>query len=204
MAHIQDGILSAPVWVGGAVLTVGLCAWALRRAQDSDIPRAAVLAATFFAASLLAIPVGPSSVHVMLSGLMGLILGGMALPAVLAALVLQLVLFGFGGVTTLGINALNIAVPGVVIGAALRPLLAVVPPGRAAALAGAGAALACLATGGLVAAALALSASDYVPAARVMAATYLPLAMIEAAVCGAAVGYLHRAHPGRWLAGAAA
>lgn len=198
MAHIQDGILSAPVLVSGAVLTAAACAFALRRAQDSDIPRAAVLASVFFAGSMVAVPVGPSSVHLMFSGLMGLVLGWMAVPAVLAALVLQLALFGFGGVTTLGVNALDIALPGVLLGLVLRRPLALMPPGHAAIMAGVAGGLAALSTGGLVALALALSASDYVPAARVMAITYLPLALVEGVICGAAVGYLRRALPGRW------
>lgn len=199
MAHIQDGILSAPVLIGGAILTAGACTIALRRAKDADITRAAVLASVFFAGSLLAIPIGPSSVHLMFSGLMGLILGWLAVPAVLAALLLQLLLFGFGGITTLGVNAFNIAAPGVLAGLALRRAVAAAAPPRAALLAGAGAACAALATGGLVALSLALSASEYVPAARIMAITYIPLALIEGAVTAAAVAYLHRARPGAWL-----
>ena len=199
MAHIQDGLLSAPVLIGGALLTAGLCALALRRAEDSDIPRAAVLGSVFFAGSLIAIPMGPSSAHLMFSALMGLILGWMAVPTVLAALVLQLVLFGFGGVTTLGVNAFDIAVPGVLAGLALRGAVARATPRRAALLAGAGAAAAAIGTGLLVALALALSDSAYVPAARVLALVYAPLAAIEAVVCGAAVAYLQRARPGGWL-----
>lgn len=193
MAHIQDGVLSAPVLIGGAILTAGACALALRRASDADIPRAAVLASVFFACSLVAIPLGPSSVHLMFSGLMGLILGWLAVPAVLAALVLQLVLFGFGGVTTLGVNAFNIALPGVLVGLALRGAVARAAPGRAALIAGLGAGAAAIATGGLVALALALSHSAYVPAARVMTITYLPLALMEGAIAGAVTAYLRRA-----------
>ncbi len=198
MAHIQDGILSAPVLVGGAALTIAISAVALRRAREADIPRAAVLASVFFAGSMIAIPLGPTSVHPMFSGLTGLILGALAVPAVLAALVLQLVLFGFGGVTTLGVNAVNIALPGVLVGLALRRAVAASPPGRAALIGGAGAAVATLGTAGMVAAVLALSASDFVPAARVVLLANLPLAAIEALVCGAAVGYLQRARAGRW------
>ncbi|PZQ50117.1 MAG: cobalt transporter CbiM [Rhodovulum sulfidophilum] len=198
MAHIQDGLLSAPVLVGGALLTLGACACALRRTSDAEIVRAAVLGSVFFAGSLIAIPIGPSSVHPMFSALMGLVLGWMAFPTVLAALVLQLVLFGFGGVTTLGVNAFNIAMPGVAAGLLLRNAIAAARPERAAWLAGAGAAAATLGTAGLVALSLALSASAYVPAARVLAITYLPLAAIEAAVCAGAVAYLRRARPGIW------
>lgn len=200
MAHIPDGLLSAPVLIGGTLVAGAAVALALRGVREADIPRAAVLASVFFAGSLMAIPVGPSSVHPMFSGLMGLMLGWMAVPAVLAALILQLVLFGFGGITTLGVNAINIALPGVLIGFLLRGGVARGAPGRAAVLVGAGSALATLATGGLVALDLALSASDFVPAARVLAATYLPLALVEAMVAAAAMGYLRRARPEIWQA----
>lgn len=199
MAHIADGILSLPVLTTGAVLAVGLSALALRRAEDRDIVRAAVMASVFFAGSLIAVPVGPSSVHLMFGGLMGLILGPVALPAVLAALGLQLVLFGFGGVTTLGVNAVNIALPGILAALALRGAIGRAGPGGAALLAGLVSAMAVLGTGGLVALSLALSSPDFAPAARVMILTYLPLAVVEAAVGAAAAGYLHRARPGEWL-----
>jgi cobalt/nickel transport system permease protein len=198
VAHIQDGLLSAPVLIGGAILTLGACAFALRRASDADIVRAAVLGSVFFAGSLVAIPVGPSTVHAMFSALVGILLGWMAFPTVLAALLLQLVLFGFGGVTTLGINAFNIAMPGVVAGLILRGAITDARPERAAWFAGAGAAAAALGTAGLVALSLSLSDSAYVPAARVLAITYVPLAAIEAVVCAGAVSYLRRARPGMW------
>jgi cobalt/nickel transport system permease protein len=40
-----------------------------------------VLSATFFVASLIHVPVGPSSVHLIMSGLAGLVLGWTAFPA---------------------------------------------------------------------------------------------------------------------------
>ena len=96
MAHIPDGVLSAPVLITGAVVTVGALAVALRRLDYERIPQAAVLSAAFFVASLVSVPVGPSSVHLLLNGLMGLVLGWAAVPAILVALVLQAVFFGFG------------------------------------------------------------------------------------------------------------
>ena len=123
MAHIPDGILSAPVLIGGALLAAAGVAWGLRRLDDRAIPRAAVLSAALFAGSLVAIPVGPSSVHLLLSGLMGIMLGAAAFPAVAVALLLQALLFGFGGLTTLGVNVFNIAMPGVLLGLALGPTI---------------------------------------------------------------------------------
>src|SRR5689334_7073084 len=101
MAHIPDGVLSAPVLaVGGAVSVVG-CAYALRRLNPERIPEVSVLCAVFFVASLVHFPIGPSSVHLLLSGLIGVMIGWSAFPAILVALLLQAVLFGFGGLVVL-------------------------------------------------------------------------------------------------------
>lgn len=197
MAHIPDGLLSAPVLVGGGLLAAAGVALGLRRLDERMIPRTALLAAAFFAGSLVAVPVGPSSVHLLLAGLMGVMLGTAAFLAVLVALLLQALLFGFGGLTTLGVNTVNIALPGVLCGLALGPLIRATarPSVRLAAGALAGG-LAVLGTGALVALSLWLSSSDYVPAARVVIATYLPLALVEAFVTAAIIAFLARVQPG--------
>lgn len=197
MAHIPDGLLSAPVLVGGGLLAAAGVALGLRRLDERMIPRTALLAAAFFAGSLVAVPVGPSSVHLLLAGLMGVMLGTAAFLAVLVALLLQALLFGFGGLTTLGVNTVNIALPGVLCGLALGPLIRATarPSVRLAAGALAGG-LAVLGTGGLVALSLWLSSSDYTPASRVVIATYLPLALVEAFVTAAIIAFLARVQPG--------
>ncbi len=196
MAHIPDGILSAPVLIAGGILAAGGVALGLRRLDDRMIPRAAILAAAFFAGSLIAVPVGPSSVHLLLAGLMGIMLGPATFLAVLVALLLQVLLFGFGGLTTLGVNTVNIALPGVLMGMALGPLIRTTtrPSVRLAAGALVGA-LAVLGTGGLVALSLWLSSTDYTPVASVVIATYLPLALGEAFVTAAVVTFLARVQP---------
>lgn len=195
MAHIPDGVLSLPVLLGGAGLAVAGVAAGLRRLDERAIPRVALLSAVFFAGSLVSVPVGPSSVHLLLGGLMGLMLGWGIFPAVLVALTLQALLFGLGGLTTLGVNTFNIAAPGAVLGLVLGPVIRAAPPGRAAALAGLGAGLAVLATGGAVAAVLWLSAPEFVPLARALVLTYLPLAAVEALVTAFVVGFLARVEP---------
>lgn len=193
MAHIPDGILSAPVLIGGALVAAGGVAVALRRMDDRAIVRVAILSAVFFTVSLVSVPLGPTSVHLMLSGLMGLMLGWGAFVAVLVGLVLQVLLFGIGGLTTLGVNTVNIALPGIVLGLLLGPALR-----RGTArplLAGVAGGLSVLATGAMVATSLWLSASDYVPVARVLWLTYLPLAGVEAVVTAVVVGFLARVEP---------
>lgn len=196
MAHIPDGILTAPVLIGGSLVTAAAVGLALRQIDDRQIPRIAMLSAVFFAGSLISVPVGPSSVHLLFSGLMGILLGRGIFPAVVVALLLQTALFGFGGLTTLGVNALNIALPGALAGAIFGRLVRGnnSPAMRSAAAALTGG-LPALATGGMVALSLWLSSSDYVPVASILVATYLPLALAEAAVAVAVVGFLARVQP---------
>jgi len=196
MAHIPDGILSAPVLVGGAVLAVAGVAWGLRHLDDRAIPRTAILSAAFFAGSLVAIPVGPSSVHLLFGGLMGIMLGPATFAAVTVALLLQALLFGFGGLTTLGVNVVNIALPAVLCGLVFGPTVRTASsPALRAGMAAAAGALSVLGTGGPVAVALAVSSPDSEPSPTVLIATYLPLALGEAFVTAVVVAFLARVHP---------
>lgn len=120
MAHIPDGVLSAPVLIVGAAVAVVGTAQGLRSLQPERIPQVAVLSAAFFVASLVHFTVGPSSVHLLLTGLTGIILGWAAFPAMLVGLFLQAILFGFGGLISLGANVMNMAVPAVVCGGLFR------------------------------------------------------------------------------------
>lgn len=195
MAHIPDGILSAPVLIGGGVIAAAGVAMALRRLDDRAIVRTAILSAAFFTVSLISVPLGPTSVHLMLGGLMGIMLGWGAALAVLVGLALQAVMFGIGGVTTLGVNTLDIAGPGVVMGLLLGPAIRRATGARRGVLAGVAGAGAVLGTGALVSLVLALSAPEYTPVARIVLATYVPLALVEAAITAAVVSFLARTEP---------
>ncbi len=178
----------------GAVVTAGALVVALRRLEYEQIPRAAVLSAAFFVSSLITIPVGPSSVHLVLNGLMGLVLGWAAVPAILVALVLQAAFFGFGGLLVLGVNTMNIALPALLCSALLGALLR--RPGTNGFAIGALAGLLGVSlTGVMVALSLGLSDPAYSVAAKVILATYAPLLLVEAVVTGAIVGFLWRVAP---------
>lgn len=195
MAHIPDGVLSLPVLVGGGVLAAGGIALGLRRLDDAEIAETGILAAMFFVVSLVSIPLGPSSIHLLLGGLMGLIVGWRAFLAVFVGLTMQAVLFGFGGLTTLGVDIVNMALPGVLLAALARPFLDAERLGRAAFVGGLVGGLAVAGTAAGVALALALSSPDYVPSLKIVLATYLPLAAIEALITGAALSFLARVRP---------
>jgi cobalt/nickel transport system permease protein len=50
--HIPDGVLSTPVLVTTGVLSAAGVAYGLKKIDDERIPKAALLAAVFFVASL--------------------------------------------------------------------------------------------------------------------------------------------------------
>lgn len=108
--HIPDGILPPQVCVGGYAIT-GLATWySLRQINrrenpSAEIPKAALMTAAFFMASSIHVPIPPTSVHLLLNGLLGVVLGYFAVPAILIGLFFQAVMFQHGGLTTLGVNA---------------------------------------------------------------------------------------------------
>ena len=112
--HISEGILTAPVLLTGAALTVAGTSIGLKKIDYDRIPQVAILSAGFFVASLVHVPIGPSSIHLVLNGLVGIFLGWAAFPAILVGLLLQAILFQYGGFTSLGINTLNMAFPALV------------------------------------------------------------------------------------------
>lgn len=111
--HISDGILSMTVIAAGAGLTVAGTYLGLKKLKYEDIPGAAVMASAFFTASLIHVPAGPVSVHLILNGLVGLVVGYAAFPVILTALFLQVLFFGYGGYVSLGVNTFNMAFPAV-------------------------------------------------------------------------------------------
>ena len=114
--HIPDGILPTAVCVGGYA-TAGAATWySLRKIGQEEnpqegIPKASLLTAAFFVASWIHIPVPPTSVHLVLNGLLGAVLGYYAFPAILVGLFFQAVMFQHGGLTTLGVNAAVMGLP---------------------------------------------------------------------------------------------
>lgn len=193
--HIVDGALSNPVLLGGAALAVGGIAMGLKKLPLERIPAAGVLSASFFVASLIHVPIGPSSVHLILNGLAGLVLGWAAFPALFVGLLLQAVFFGFGGLTVLGVNAINIAGPAVLAGLIFGRLVARGTPMQGAIWGGLGGGFAIAATTLAVAFSLALSGDEFVPAAKLVFVAHIPVIVIEALLSGAAIFLARRVKP---------
>ncbi|RVU29295.1 cobalt transporter CbiM [Neptunomonas marina] len=194
--HIVDGALSNEILAIGAVVGALGVAKGLRDMDYEQMPVTALLASVFFVASYIHLPVGVSSIHLILNGLIGLALGWAAFPALLVALLLQAVFFGFGGFLVLGVNLINIAIPAVLVGLLLRHALAITTQKRQLAMLGA------LAGGGavtltafMVAGTLALNGDAFLPAAKLAFLSSLPLVVIEAAVTAAAVALIGQVKP---------
>ncbi len=193
--HVAEGALSGPVLLGGAVLALAGIGLGLKKMDYEDVPRVAVLASAFFVASLIHVPIGPSSVHLILNGLAGLILGWSVFPALAVALFLQAVIFGFGGLTALGVNVTVMAGPGVACHYLFRSLCSA-PNQKLAFAAGFGAGFLGIALGCLVLSlSLYLSAQSFLHAAELLILAHLPVMVIEGLITGSVVVFLNKARP---------
>lgn len=199
MAHLVDGVVSPEVLAAGAVFAAAGVGWGLRAIDTERIPQTGVLGAAFFVASLIHLPVGPSSVHLILNGLLGIVLGWAAVPAIFVALLLQAVFFGYGGVTVLGVNTMIMALPALVCHAAFA---GPIRHGAAFAWGATAGAVSIVLTCGLVGTALALSGREFVMAAKLVFISHIPVMVIEAVVTGAAAALLQKVKPEVLMLGA--
>ena len=179
----------------GFALLIPLVAWSAYGVADDEIGRLGTVAAAFFVATLVHFPTGVGSVHLLLNGVAGVILGRRAPLALVVGLGLQALLFAHGSLMSLGVNAVIYCAPAVLA----RPLLAAtrrLPPFRRG-----------VAVGGVVAlltvvgsaTALHLGGEAAVRAAAPVAlAMNLPVVGVEAVAVGFVVSYLAVARP-EWL-----
>lgn len=192
--HISEGVLSGPVLLGGAGLAAVGTAIGLKKIDYDQIMTVAMLSAAFFIASLVHVPIGPANAHLVLSGLLGVILGWAAFPSILVALLLQAVLFQFGGLTVLGLNTFTMAAPAVLCFYLFRPLLRKGSGSRFAAAFCVGA-LAILLSALFTATALALSGEAFENAAKALLIAHVPVMIIEGIITGFAYTFLAKVKP---------
>jgi cobalt/nickel transport system permease protein len=193
--HISEGILSGPVLVSGMVLAAAGVAVGLKKLDYDSIPRAAILSASFFVASLIHVPVGPSSVHLILNGIVGLILGWGAFPVILVALTLQAILFQFGGITTLGVNTMIMALPAVFC-YYLFGRLVTKRPHIALPAAFACGALSVFFGAVMVGLALMFTEENFLKVSYLVVIAHLPVMIIEGIITAFCVAFLKKVEPG--------
>lgn len=192
--HISEGVLSGSVLISGAVLAAAGTAAGLKKLDYDRIARVAILSASFFVASLIHVPIGPSSTHLILNGLVGLILGWAAFPAILVALILQAVFFQFGGITTLGVNTVIMALPAVLCHFLLVPLIMKKSAISAAAAFGAGF-LSVFVSGIIVGLALTFTEEHFLEVSVMIVAANLPVMIIEGIVTAFCIAFLKKVQP---------
>ncbi len=192
--HISDGVLPTAVSVGGYLISGLLVAWSVRRTRGDDLPKIAVVSAAFFVASLIHVPFGPTSVHLLIPGLVGALLGPSAFLAIGLGLVLQCLLFQFGGLTAIGANLLMMGLPALLAGWVFyhfkgrkrrqRILVGALCGGGATALSAV-----------LLALLLVSGGEDFWGVAKLALAAHVPVVLIEAAVSAMIVSFLIKVKP---------
>ena len=116
--HIPDGFLNGGASLGGGAVAVGGVAYSLRQARDVLAERAVALAglvaAYVFAAQMVNFPVAAGTSGHLLGGVLAAVLVGPYVGAVCVAVVLvvQALVFADGGLSTLGLNIVNMALIG--------------------------------------------------------------------------------------------
>ncbi|MDR0888951.1 MAG: energy-coupling factor ABC transporter permease, partial [Coriobacteriales bacterium] len=127
--HIPDGMLDtktwAVCWAGGAGVIGYASYWIRKRFDSAKIVLAAVLAALIFALQMLNFPVAAgTSGHFVGGAAAGILLGSWPATIVMSAvLVIQALVFGDGGITTLGANIINMGVISPFVGVAIYQLV---------------------------------------------------------------------------------
>ncbi|MFW2604652.1 cobalt transporter CbiM [Aliarcobacter butzleri] len=109
--HISDGIISIEVATVSAVATLAFCVYSFKNLTNEKIALVASMSALFFVTSFIHIPFGVTQIHLMLMGFIGIFLGSVAFISIAIALILQALLLGFGGLSSLGANILVMALP---------------------------------------------------------------------------------------------
>ncbi|MEW6262337.1 MAG: cobalt transporter CbiM [Thermodesulfobacteriota bacterium] len=193
--HISEGVLSGPVLLAGAGLAAAGVSLGLKKMDYDRMPRVAMLSAVFFLASLVHVPVGPTSVHLVLNGLVGLVLGWAAFPAILVALSLQAVLFQFGGLTGLGVNVLDMALPAVAGWYIFGPWVRGHGNGLAWAASFLAGFSALFMSSLMLALALIFTGESFMAAAGTIVAAHLPVMVIEGLLTAACVHFLRKVKP---------
>ncbi len=199
MVHISDGVLAEWLWGGGWAVTAVILAYALSKMRTEDIPRLSVITAAVFVASLVHLSVGPTSVHFILNGFAGVMLGILAYPCIFVALVLQCFLFGHGGVTTIGINTVNMGVPALVAylifragtGLDIRPETKSKASLLGAIAGGVGVVLALL----FLATELITTGEELIETTVFVVSTHVPIIAVEAIFTGVIVGFIATVEP---------
>lgn len=192
--HISEGVLNAPVLIGSGAAAAVFTFIGLKKLDLDKIISVALLTSAFFIASLIHVPIGPGSIHLVLNGLLGVVLGWACFPAIITALLLQAIFFQFGGFTVLGANTLVMALPGLFSYFLVRPWL--LQAGRKRAVAAfLGGFSAILFSSFIMSLLLIISDKGFFDTAILIITTQIPLMVVEGFITMFAVLFLAKVQP---------
>ena len=195
MVHISDGVLPLAMLAAGFLFTAILLFLSLKDMRVEEIPKISLITAALFVASLVHFPVGPTSVHLVMNGLAGILLGRRAFIGVFVALTLQAVFFQHGGLSVLGVNAFNIGVPALLAWQLFEKRRGLESPHLEAVFGALAGGLAVLTSVLLVSLELLALGEAFNEISLLVIGAHLPVIIIEALVVGAAAGFLLKVKP---------
>ncbi|MEL5891174.1 MAG: cobalt transporter CbiM [Methanothrix soehngenii] len=195
MVHISDGVLPLAMLAAGFLFTLILLVFSMRNIRIEEIPKVSLITAALFVASLVHFPIGPTSVHLIMNGLAGILLGRRAFIGVFVALTLQAVFFQHGGLSVLGVNAFNIGVPALLAWQLFEKRRGLESPHLEAVFGALAGGLAVLTSVLLVSLELLALGEAFNEISLLVIGAHLPVMIIEALVVGAAAGFLLKVKP---------
>lgn len=192
--HVSEGVLSAQMLAAGGVIAIAGTAVGLKKMNYERVAEVGILSSAFFVASLINVRIGVSSAHLILNGILGLMLGWAAFPAILVALILQAVFFQFGGLTVLGVNTVIMALPAVISYYLFSRMLFKTPriAATAAALSGF---LSVLFSGLLLGASLIFTEESFFEMVCLIVGANFPVMVIEGIVTAFSVMFIRKVRP---------
>ncbi|NPE28658.1 cobalt transporter CbiM [Methanococcoides sp. SA1] len=196
--HISDGVLSPAVITAGWAITILLLLvtlWWSKKDVDiaEEIPKISVMTGAFFVASLIHVSIGPTSVHLVLNGLLGVVLGILAFPAIFIGLVLQALLFQHGGITSIGVNVINMGIPALIVYEIFKKGYSRgIKPSILGTICGS---MATMLSAIMLAIVLISTGEEFTEVAYMAAAANIPIMIIEGILTGSVVTFLLKVRP---------
>lgn len=192
--HISEGVLPLVTLAGGYAVSAAGVGMGLKNLKDEQLVKTAMLSSAFFVTSFIHIPVGPTNIHLVLNGFVGLLTGRSCFIAIGIALLLHALLFQFGGITTLGINTLNMALPAFISFLIFSPLLIrkSIPIAVTGFLCGF---VSVLLSALLLSLSLVTAGESFLPAAKLVFAANTPLMIVDGLVTALALQFISKVKP---------
>lgn len=167
----------------------------IKKMAAEDMPRVALLTACFFVASLIHVPLGPVSVHLILNGLVGIVLGPLVFVSILVGLLLQALLFQHGGITTIGANTLIMGLPALLAYRLFRLRKIFNFRGNESVLGFLAGVIAVFGAAIILALFLITTGEEFRGVAKIAIFAHLPVMVIEGGIAAFAVSFLKKVKP---------